>query len=97
MAAEKNNVSSNAWHNFAKGKEISKCKNDKPWYNQIGKVPAPPPFKKTCPYTSFPPLFFNFSDPPSWGGNINLLPPPLKRGVQTMKTNNNREVLFLTT
>ena len=30
MAAEKNNVSSNAWHNFAKGKEISKCKNDKP-------------------------------------------------------------------
>ena len=31
MVAEKNNFSSNAWHNFAKGKVISKCKNDKPW------------------------------------------------------------------
>ena len=29
MVAEKNNFSSNAWHNFAKGKVISKCKNDK--------------------------------------------------------------------
>ena len=26
-----NFFSSNAWHNFAKGKVISKCKNDKPW------------------------------------------------------------------
>ena len=30
MVAEKNNFSSNAYHNFAKGKVISKCKNDKP-------------------------------------------------------------------
>ena len=28
--AEKNNFSSNAQHNFAKGKEISNCKNGKP-------------------------------------------------------------------
>ena len=28
--AEKNNFSSNAEHNFAKSKVISKCKNDKP-------------------------------------------------------------------
>ena len=28
--AEKNAFSSNAWHNFAKGKVISRCKNDKP-------------------------------------------------------------------
>ena len=27
---EKNNFSSNAQHSFAKGKAISKCKNDKP-------------------------------------------------------------------
>ena len=27
MVAEKNNFSSNAWHNFAKGKVISRCKN----------------------------------------------------------------------
>ena len=33
MVAEKNNFSSNAWHNFAKGKVISKCKNDKTWKN----------------------------------------------------------------
>ena len=39
--------SSNAWHNFAKGKVISKCKNDKPWKKLIGKVTASP-FKKTC-------------------------------------------------
>ena len=30
MVAEKNNFSSNAQHNFAKGKIISKYKNDKP-------------------------------------------------------------------
>ena len=29
MVAEKNNFFSNASHNFAKGKVISKCKNDK--------------------------------------------------------------------
>ena len=33
MAAEKNNFSSNAKHNFAKDKVISKCKNDEPWKN----------------------------------------------------------------
>ena len=42
MVAEKNIFSSNAWHNFAKGKVISKCKNDKPWKNELGKVPDPP-------------------------------------------------------
>ena len=31
MVREKNNFSSNAQQNFAKGKVISKCKNDKPW------------------------------------------------------------------
>ena len=31
MVAEKNIFCSNAWHNFAKGKVTSKCKNDKPW------------------------------------------------------------------
>ena len=30
MVAEKANFSSNAQHNFAKGKVISKCKYDKP-------------------------------------------------------------------
>ena len=30
MVTEKNIFSSNAWHNFAKGKVICKCKNDKP-------------------------------------------------------------------
>ena len=30
MLAEKNYFSSNTQHNFAKGKAISKCKNDKP-------------------------------------------------------------------
>ena len=32
MVAEKKN-SSNASHNFAKSKVISKCKNGKPWKN----------------------------------------------------------------
>ena len=41
---------SNAEHSFAKGKAISKCKNDKPWKNEIGKVATTslPPFKKIC-------------------------------------------------
>ena len=30
ILTEKNNFSSNAQHNFEKGKLISKCKNDKP-------------------------------------------------------------------
>ena len=42
MVGEKNYFSSNAWHNFAKGKVISECKNDKPWKDLIGKVPASP-------------------------------------------------------
>ena len=42
MVEEKNYFSSNAWHNFAKGKVISECKNDKPWKDLIGKVLASP-------------------------------------------------------
>ena len=42
MVAEKNNFSSNAYHNFAKGKVISECENGKPWKNLIEKVPATP-------------------------------------------------------
>ena len=30
MVGEKNNFCSNAYHNFQKGKVISKCENDKP-------------------------------------------------------------------
>ena len=30
MVSEKNTFSSNSWHNFAKAKVISKCKNNKP-------------------------------------------------------------------
>ena len=33
MVTEKNNFSSNAQHNFAKGKVISRCKKGKPWKN----------------------------------------------------------------
>ena len=40
MVAEKNNISWNAWLNFAKGKVISKFKNDKPSKSQIGQVTA---------------------------------------------------------
>ena len=31
MVTEKNKFSSNVLHNYAKGKVISKCKNDKTW------------------------------------------------------------------
>ena len=41
MVTEKKIFPSNAWHNFAKGKVISKRKNDKPSKNVIGKVPPP--------------------------------------------------------
>ena len=61
MVTEINFFFSNAEHGFAKGTVISKCKNDKPWKNEIGKVSAHPPFKKTCPCTILPPPFFNFS------------------------------------
>ena len=41
-----------------------------------------PPFKKNCPCTRLSPPFINFSDfLPSWGGNQNLLLPPLKKKV----------------
>ena len=42
MVAEKNNFSSNAHHNFARSRVISKCKNDKIF--QTEKVPVPRPF-----------------------------------------------------
>ena len=61
--------SSNAWHNFAKGKVIFKCKNDKPWKTEIGKMSPCPP----C--TILPPPFFNFS----------YSPPPLPPLVQVIK------------
>ena len=39
------NLHSNAWHDFAKSKVTSKCKNYEPSKNLIEKVPvAPPPF-----------------------------------------------------
>ena len=41
MVAGKKIFVSNAYHNFTKGKVISRCKNDKPWKNEIQKVPAP--------------------------------------------------------
>ena len=45
MVTEKNNFSSNAWHNFAKDKIISKYKNDKPW-RKVKQIYSPPPFYK---------------------------------------------------
>ena len=62
MVKEKNNFPSNAYHNFAKGKIISKSKNDKPLKNYIGQVLAPPPlsFRKTCPCTILPLPFLIF-------------------------------------
>ena len=44
MVAEKNNFSSNAKHNFAKGKVISEYKNDKLW-----KIPPSPPLTRPAP------------------------------------------------
>ena len=57
MVTEKNNFSSNAWHNFAKDKIISKCKNDKPW-RKVKQIYSPPPLKRgggseLCIYTTF--------------------------------------------
>ena len=78
-------------HNFAKGKVISECKNDKLWKNLIRKVPAPHPtppfpFKKTedlsLYHTSTP--FFNFSDNPLQVEVFKIYFPPLKRGIWTM-------------
>ena len=73
----------NGWHNFAKGKVFSKCKNDKPWKNLTGKVPSP--LFRRC--TIVPP-FLNFSDSPSpsgGGGQSKFIHPLFKKGgVQTM-------------
>ena len=61
-------------------KVISKCKNDKPWKNEIGKVPSPRPFKKTCPYNILLPYFIPFfrSSSPSKVG-IKIYSTPFKR------------------
>ena len=60
MVAEKNHDT-----NFAKGKVISKCKNDKPSENL--RRPAPAPY--------FHLLSLIVQIPPSGGGNQNLLSP----------------------
>ena len=66
-------------HNsFAKGKVISKCKNDKPWKREIGKV-STSPFKKTYPGPYFHLLFKIFQIPTSGEDNQNLLPTPFKK------------------
>ena len=36
-------------NNFGNSKAIPKCKNDKPWKNYIGKVPAPPLLRRPDP------------------------------------------------
>ena len=56
MVGEKNSFISNAWHNLAKSKVISKCKNDKPWKNYVEKVPVSS-FKNTCHWIIFSPPF----------------------------------------
>ena len=57
MVAEKKFFSSNEQHDFWKGKVISKCKNGKPWKNEIGNVPAPPILRRSAPATYFQPMF----------------------------------------
>ena len=57
MVAEKKFFSSNEQHDFWKGKVISKCKNGKPWKNEIGNVPAPPILRRSAPVTYFQPMF----------------------------------------
>ena len=62
MVAEKYNFFSNWQHNFAKGKVISKCKNDKLLKKLNRKSASPtapppsPPFKKACPAPYFHPF-----------------------------------------
>ena len=69
--------SSNVERNL-KSKIISKCKNNKPWKNQIGKVPAPL-LRRPAPAPYFHP-FFNFSNfsPPREVIKIHFS--PLKKG-----------------
>ena len=38
-----------------------------------------PPLRRSVPVPYFHPLFEFFHIPPSWGGNQNLLPSPLKK------------------
>ena len=77
MVVEKNKFSSNAWHNFAKGKVISKCKNDEPCaiLPLFLRRPAPAPY--------FHPLFSIFqtpSPPPDCGRYLKFTsPPPFKK------------------
>ena len=40
---------------------ISRCKNDKPWKNQLGKVPVPL-LRRPAPAPYFHPPFFNSSN-----------------------------------
>ena len=54
---------------------------------QLPPPPPPSPLLRRCaPASYFHPSLFNFQNPPSEGGNQNLLPPPhfRKMGVQTM-------------
>ena len=53
MVAEEKNFYSNAYHNFANGKVISKFKNDKPYKNEIGKVPVPSLLRGPAPAPYF--------------------------------------------
>ena len=90
MVTEKSNFSSNAKHNFAKGKVICKCKSDKPWKKINKKGVSPLLLRRPFPAPYFHPLFLNVQIiplPTSGGGNQNLLL-PLKKGgmvVRTMK------------
>ena len=62
------NIIKKKQHNFAKGKVISKCKNDKPRKKLIGKVLAPL-LRRSAPAPCFHPLFsFLDSLHPSGGG-----------------------------
>ena len=75
MVADRNNLSSNAWHNFAKGKVISKYKGHKSLKNSIGKLAAPSPLsRRPAPAPYLHPLF---SDSPL----IKIYFYPFKRGI----------------
>ena len=65
IVAEKNNFSSNASHNSAKGKVIPKCKNDKNLKKLNRKSASPPhPFKKRAPAPFLDLFFLIFRIPP---------------------------------
>ena len=75
IVAYRNNLSSNAWHNFAKGKVISKYKGHKSLKNSIGKLAAPSPLsRRPAPGPYFHPLF---SDSPL----IKIYFCPFKKGI----------------